>query len=173
MNALQASILGAALAMCSLLGAAQTTQVPFRKIEKDVQLSVRTVVPLNEIAASREAAPLPESSSSSGFVLALPQVKPPRTISRSFLLLNGLHLGLAVLDVELTQHCIANQKCVEGNPLMPSSRAGQLAVNFASVSYGTFASYKLKKHDCKLWTLSPIVGISAHTLGAATGIAHW
>jgi hypothetical protein len=80
---------------------------------------------------------------------------------------------MAVLDVELTQHCIANHHCVEGNPLMPSSHAGQLGINFALVGYGAFVSYKLKKQDRKLWVLSPTAGIAAHTLGVATGIAHW
>jgi hypothetical protein len=56
---------------------------------------------------------------------------------------------------------------------MPSSQAGQLGVVFALVGSGTFASYKLKKDERKLWILSPIIGIAAHTLGVATGIAHY
>jgi hypothetical protein len=141
------------------------------------------------------------SSSSAGFVFVPLAAKAPRTLSPGFFmvhglylgmavldvemtqhcianhhcvffLVHGLHLGLAVLDVELTQHCIANHHCVEGNPLMPSSHAGQLGINFALVGYGAFVSYKLKKQDRKLWLLSPTVGIAAHSVGVATGIAH-
>jgi hypothetical protein len=79
---------------------------------------------------------------------------------------------MAVFDVEMTQHCIANHHCVEGNPLMPSSHAGQLSVNFALVGYGTFISYRLKKQENKLWLLSPTVGIAAHTVGVASGFAN-
>jgi hypothetical protein len=79
---------------------------------------------------------------------------------------------MAVLDVEMTQHCIANHHCVEGNPLMPSSHAGQLGINFALADYGAFVSYKLKKQDRKLWVLAQTVGIAAHSVGVATGIAH-
>ena len=41
--------------------------------------------------------------------------------------------GMADLDVEKTQHCIANHQCVEGNPLMPSAHVDQLGINFALV----------------------------------------
>ena len=80
---------------------------------------------------------LSESSSSAGFVFVPPSPKllEPSVLDSSCL--NGLHLGLAVLDVELTQHCIANHHCVEGNPLMPSSHAGQLGMNLALVGYGS------------------------------------
>ena len=124
MNALQGMILCMAITTSGVLCAAQTPQVPFRQIEKNAQLSARAIVPLNEIASARETTLLPESTSSSGFVLVRPSFKRHRTITPSFILLNGLHLGLAVLDVELTQHCIANENCVEGNPLMPSSQKG-------------------------------------------------
>jgi hypothetical protein len=52
---------------------------------------------------------------------------------------------------------------------MPASHAGQLGVNFALVGYSTFISYRLKKKESRLWILSPIMGISAHTIGVASG----
>jgi len=94
------------------------------------------------------------SSSSAGFVLVPPVAKAHRTLSKGFFLLNGMHLGMAVFDVEMTQHCIANHHCVEGNPLMPSSQAGQLGVNFAAVGLGAFFSYKMKEQDNGMWVLS-------------------
>jgi hypothetical protein len=79
---------------------------------------------------------------------------------------------MAIFDLEMTQHCLADHHCVEGNPLMPSRMGGQLAVDFATVGFGALASYRMKKNDSKLWVLSPTVGIAAHTLGVASGFAH-
>ena len=99
-------------------------------------------------------------------------VKPPSTIDAKFLLVNGLHLGTAILDIELTQSCIASHHCQEGNPIMPSSQAGQLAVSFAFVAYGSGVGYWLKKHKSRMWWLPATAGIAGHTAGAATGFAH-
>jgi hypothetical protein len=129
-------------------------------------------VPENEAAERRSYGILSGASPSAGFVLVRPEVKPSRTLSTGFFVLNGLHLGMAIFDVEMTQHCIANHHCVEGNPLMPSSQAGQLSLNFVLVGSGTFVSYKLRKQESKMWMLSPLVGISAHAVGVATGFAH-
>jgi hypothetical protein len=172
MKALCGTILSLAVAMGGPLCPAQNAKIPFKQIQRDVQLSASAAAPANEAAVARESLMPSESTSSSAVFLSRPP-KAHRTIGKRFLLLNGLHLGLAVLDVELTQHCIANRHCVEQNPLMPSSHAGQLSINFALVGLGTFTSYKLKKQDTKMWILSPTVGIGAHTIGAATGIAHW
>jgi hypothetical protein len=79
---------------------------------------------------------------------------------------------MAVFDVELTQHCIATHKCSEGNPLMPSSQAGALSVNLAIVGYGSYVSYRLKKHHSRMWMVSPVVSIAAHSVGVASGLAH-
>ena len=95
--------------------------------------------------------------------------KGPRTLGFSFFLVNGLHLGMAAFDVGMTQHCIANHHCREGNPLMPSSLAGQLGVDSAFVGFSVYSGYELKKQDSKVWWLSPAIGIVAHTAGVATG----
>ncbi len=95
-----------------------------------------------------------------------------RVVDRNFLLINGLHVATAILDVELTQSCIASHSCKEGNPMMPSSQAGQLAVSFAFVSYGAGIGYWLKKHGSRMWWLAPTAGTASHIAGAATGLAH-
>ena len=95
-----------------------------------------------------------------------------RVVNRRFLLINSLHLATAMLDVALTQECIANHQCKEGNPMMPSSQVGQLAVSLAFVSYGAGVGYWLKKHGSKMWWLAPVVGTASHIVGAATGFAH-
>ncbi|HUX46083.1 MAG TPA: hypothetical protein VMV57_15150 [Terracidiphilus sp.] len=113
---------------------------------------------------------MPTFSSSASFEPARPVA--PRIVDGKFLMLNGMHLGMAVFDVEMTQRCIASHKCREGNPLMPSSQAGQIAVVFAYVAYGTVLSHWLKKHKSHLWWLPPTTGIVAHTVGTATGLLH-
>ena len=172
MNAVRDTILGLAIAISALACSAQDVAIPFRQIARDAQLSARVAAPASEAAVSHSDGMLSGSSSSAGFVFVPPTPVRSRTFSTGFLLLNGIHLGMAVFDVEMTQHCIANHHCVEGNPLMPSSHAGQLGVNFALVGYGTFISYRWKKQENKLWLLPPTVGIAAHSLGVATGIAN-
>ena len=60
--------------------------------------------------------------------------------------------GMADLDVEKTQDCIANHQCVEGNPLMPSAHVDQLGINFALFGYVAISA-------------CPIVGQLAHSDG--------
>ena len=172
MKALQSTVLGLAVAMSGPMCQAQDTSIPFREIQPDAQMFATSAVPAREAAIGRGLGTLSTPSPSAGSVSLPPAARAPRTLSSGYFLMQGFHLGLAVLDVELTQRCIANHHCVEGNPLMPSSHAGQLGINFALVGYGAFVSYKLKKQDRKLWLLSPTVGIAAHSVGVATGIAH-
>ncbi len=169
MSTVHGTMLGFTMAIGALACSAQNVNVPFRQIEKDAQMSAKLEAPGNEPAAMRSYGLSAASSSSSALVLEPPAVKPPRTLSAGFFVLNGLHLGMAVFDVEMTQHCIADNHCHEGNPMMPSSAAGQFGVNFAFVGLGSFTSYKLKKQDSRLWVLSPIIGIAAHAVGVASG----
>ena len=73
-------------------------------------------MPENEAAVGHAYGMLSGSSSSAGFVSVPQTPKTPRTLSKGFFLVNGMHLGMAVFDVEMTQHCIANHHCIEGNP---------------------------------------------------------
>jgi hypothetical protein len=151
---------------------AQNSSIPLKQIEREARdpvLSARSAMLEAPAANVASDAAFSEPPASSGFVQPPAPARNPRTLSAGFLLLNGLHLGMAVFDVEMTQHCIANHHCSEGNPLMPSSHAGQLGVNFALIGYGSYLSYRLKKHDNKLWILSPAAGIAAHALGVASG----
>jgi len=150
---------------------AQNTKVPFKQIEREIRMSASLVVPDAKaaVSGSNEAYSF-SSSSSSGSLYVQPTYKPPSILDSKFFLVNGLHLGLAAVDVGLTQHCIANHHCREGNPLMPTSLAGQVAINSAFVSASAFVSFHLKKQESKAWWLSPVIGICAHTAGALTGI---
>ncbi|MBV8632571.1 MAG: hypothetical protein JOZ83_16715 [Silvibacterium sp.] len=97
---------------------------------------------------------------------------PSRTADSRYFLVNGSFLGMAVFDVEMTQHCIADRHCREQNPLMPSSHAGQLGLNLGLVAGVSGASYWLKKHRSSLWWLPSATGIAAHSAGVASGFEH-
>jgi hypothetical protein len=137
-----------------------------------------SVQPRVKLALSLSAAPVSYSSSATpAFVPSssynvIRQTHNPPIADKKYFLINGLHLGMAVLDVELTQRCIASHQCREGNPLMPSSQAGQLSVNIGYVALGAFASYELKKRRSQFWWLAPAGGIAGHLAGAATGLSH-
>jgi hypothetical protein len=72
---------------------------------------------------------------------------------------------MAMLDVVVTQRCIATHQYREGNPLMPSSLGAQLGVDFALVGYGSFVSYKLKKQGSSVWWITPVIGVTTHSVG--------
>jgi len=176
MNTVCGAMLSLTIAIGGLGCSAQEVAVPFRQIERSEQLSSSLKMPGNEIAGSLSSSSssqgvVPAEPSAEGFVRVYP-VQAPRTLDSRFCLLNGLHLGMAVFDVAMTQRCIADHSCREGNPIMPSSLAGQLGVNFALVSYSSFVSYKLKKRGSNLWWISPAIGAAAHGVGAATGLAN-
>lgn len=105
-------------------------------------------------------------------VTASPKAAESRTADSKFFLLNGMQLGMAIFDVELTQRCIASQHCRETNPLMPSSQAGQLGLNLGLAAYSSGISYWLKRRKSKLWWMPPAAGIAAHSVGVATGFEH-
>ncbi len=173
MNVLYGMVASVSFIVSSLMCSAQESTVPFRQIEHDAIQSAG-LEPLGNDAAmnSPSNGAYPVSPAVPAVVNFQPSYERPRVIDTKFLLLNGLHMGLAALDYGLTQHCLANHHCREGNPLMPSSAAGQAAVGSAWVGSGFFISYYLKKRDSSVWWLSPVAGISAHAAGAVTGFIH-
>jgi hypothetical protein len=180
MNAAHGTILGLAIVMGGWACSAQEATIPLAPVAQDGQLSARVTLPGAETAASSFSSSLPAvvvpaAPSPAGFIRVtsirvIPSTS-PRTLDSKYFLVNGLHLALALLDVEVTQRCIATNQYGEGNPLMPSSLGGQLSVNLALVGYGSFVSYKLKKHESRVWWLSPMVGVAAHSAGIGTGLS--
>ena len=176
---------GIALLMGGWACSAQQAPIPFAQIQRDAQLSAELTAPTPDPSSVLSSEPAAVSSTSAapsvltspapasataGFVLA-PPAKASRTVDAHYFLLNGLHLELALLDIEMTRRCIADDRCREGNPLMPSSLAGQLSVGFALVGSGAASSYRLKKRNSRFWWIAPVVGIAAHGVGFASGIA--
>jgi hypothetical protein len=121
------------------------------------------------LAPNATPGPEPATTSWTSTYRPVSPVATTRTLSPSYFLLNGLHLGMAVFDVEMTQHCIADHHCKEGNPLMPSSQVGQLSVSFGTFGYAAVTSYWLRKRHSRLWWIAPSTGIAAHSVGVASG----
>jgi hypothetical protein len=177
-----------AICMAFFLGVdpsyAQQPRIPLGQIQQSAQSTAPAPAPNSPPENMSSQSPTELSSSaapsfSSQAAWLHPQENPavqglrnPRVVNTSFLLLNSLHLTLALVDVEESQHCIDQHTCVEANPLMPSSHAGKLALNLGMVAYAASASYYLKKHTSGFWWLPPLAGIGFHSGGVASGIAH-
>lgn len=160
------------LAISGGLAHSQGVPIPFDKLEGGMQML--------PVETARVSADVMGSGTSSSFIAAtgMGATRPmpayqPRMIDGRFLLINGAHLGMAMFDVAMTQHCMAEHQCSEGNPLMPSSQAGQISVDLGTVALAAVGAYWARKHNMRMWWMAPTVGIAAHTAGVATGFAHW
>ena len=177
MKTMYGLMFGVALLAGVATSTAQQSSIPFEKIQLEASvttqpnLSVGTTSPESYSSSLAETVP-PLEAPGAGMMIAVAPVASHKILDRRYFLLNGLHMGLGLLDVALTQRCMAAHQCSEGNPLMPSSLAGQLSVNFAYVGYAAFFSYNLKKRHSRLWWISPSSGIATHTVGVATGLMH-
>lgn len=172
MNKLCRTMVSLSLVLSGLVSSVQNSTVPFRQIERDAQ-QTNLLVPNDEAAINHLIEAPAATGGASGFVYSQPTYRAPRILDTKFFLVNGLHLGLAALDIGLTQHCIATHRCREGNPLMPSSLAGQVGVDSALIGASAFISYRLKKQNSKLWRYLPTVGIGAHTAGTVAGFRYY
>jgi hypothetical protein len=82
-----------------------------------------------------------------------------------FWAVNAAHAGVAIADVEITQHCIADRTCREGNPLMPSNRAGAYGMAMGFVLIEGIAAHEIRKQGSNAWWIIPMMGVSAHGMG--------
>lgn len=174
-------VLGTAILMGGWACFAQETPIPFNQLHWNTESSARPVAlgpvlaitspsgPTSSVSASASPAVI---ASATGGIVRVPTATDWSILGAKYFLLNGLQLGLTGLDVALTQHCIAEHHCQEGNPLLPSSLLGRISVEFTLVSLSAFASGRLKKQGSKHWWIPPAVGIAAHGVGIATGLAH-
>lgn len=172
MNPLKIAVIGLTICLGNPNCSAQKVMIPFAQLEKDSTLPNPYPYSTSWLGSAESSNVSGAGLPSAGFI-ARPQASHARIASSPYYLLNGMHLGSALLDVAMTQHCLAAHTCREGNPIMPSSLAGQLGVDFGLVGYGAFTSYRLKKRGSGLWWLSPLVGAAAHSAGVASGFAHW
>lgn len=151
---------------------AQKNPVPFAQILQDAKQQTHLVSSVDSPGMSDSSSA--SSSSTSGVVELQPSpVATHPVLDKNYFLLNGLHLAVGLADVESTQHCIAAHRCREGNPIMPSSQAGQITVIIGTFTTAAATSYWLKKHKSRMWWVSPTVGMIAHSIGVASGLRYW
>ena len=176
---------GLAMGLSLLLGVqacfAQHIPIPFEQLQSRAILSMRVAEQVightsafPSGASHSLLAPVPKSAVESPTARGtrIPPGTNARKLGAKYFLLNGLHLGMAGLDMALTQRCIDEHRCREGNPLMPHSLAGRISISSALVCFGALVSGELKKQGSNLWWVTPTAGILVHSAGAATGFTH-
>ncbi len=170
MNQACRALLVFAFISATAIANSQDSQVPFARLENNSHL--QTLSDATEPAGADPTESRPSALAGSAFTpVHSTQFRHPRILDRNYFLLNGIHMGMAIFDVEMTQHCMAEHRCTESNPIMPSSQAGAISVAFGFVGYTAATSYRMKKHQVRIWWMAPVVGIAAHTAGASTGLA--
>lgn len=176
MRATYSTILGLAIALGGYACNAQVAAIPPSPAARDGQLSASNTLPINQPAGNLFSSNLPSGvvppehlSAAAVGLIRVPPVVFPRTLDSKYFLINGMHLTMAMLDVVVTQRLIATGQYKEGNPLMPSSRGAQLGVDFALVGYGSYVSYKMKKQGYGSWWITPMIGVSTHSIGVGIG----
>lgn len=129
--------------------------------------------PPDGLDAVAHASVLSPAESSSLGMLNRP-VAPARKphLGKSYFVLNSINLGMALFDVGMTQHCIADQHCAEANPLMPKPLGAKLGINIGLVGYGAFVSSFLKRRQSRNWWIPPSSGIGFHGVGVISGFVH-
>ena len=93
-----------------------------------------------------------------------------RVVDGKFMLLMGISTGLTIADYEMTLSCLSRHVCKEGNPTLPTSRAGMYASNMAVSSALYYLSYRRKAAGKRLWWIPPLAIIGSHTVGVASNI---
>lgn len=95
---------------------------------------------------------------------------PQPVVDWQYITLNSVQVASSIVDIELTQACMKAHTCREGNPLMPSNRAGVYAVQAGWNALQVWGSYWLKKRGSKYWWVVPTVGIGSHAYGIYGGV---
>jgi len=100
---------------------------------------------------------------------------------RTPIILMGISMITAIMDVEGTQHCMTIGTCHEGNPLMPSSRLGAYAVKGALVGITTLSSFAWHRSNLsrdhhirrRFWWLPETEMIGINLAGFASSLPYW
>ena len=99
------------------------------------------------------------------------KIAPNRTLDSKFWLMTAATVGMTIADVEMTQRCIRNGTCHEGNPLLPeTSRAKIYPIQFALIGVQSYFSYRLKKRGSQAWWLPQFSLAASHGVGLAFGL---
>lgn len=101
-------------------------------------------------------------------VAAAPEVPRRKIIDKKFVGLGVLVFGTTSLDMELTQHCLQRNRCVELNPTLPTSHWGMYATN-TPVNLGVmWLAHKRRKGGHWDWWVWPAIDAGIHIYGVTT-----
>jgi hypothetical protein len=101
-------------------------------------------------------------------VAAAPEVPRRKLIDKKFVGLGVLVFGTTSLDMELTQHCLQRNQCVELNPTLPTSHWGMYATN-TPVNLGVmWLARKRRAGGHWDWWLWPAIDAGIHVYGVTT-----
>ena len=94
-----------------------------------------------------------------------------RSFCLPYWLLTGVAVGLTVADIELTQHCLHQGTCHEGNPLVPTTNQAKLyPLQFGLTVVQSYLAYRLKKKGSKAWWLPQFSLSASHAVGVGFGL---
>lgn len=92
----------------------------------------------------------------------------PRVIDKKFMALGVLAFATTSLDMELTQHCLQRQQCVELNPTLPTSHWAMYATNTPVNAGVMWLAYKRRKGGHRDWWVWPALDAGIHLYGVST-----
>ena len=102
-------------------------------------------------------------------VAAAPEVPGrARLVDKRFVGLGVLVFATTSLDMELTQHCLQRNTCIELNPTLPTSHWGMYATNTPVNAGVMWLAYKRRQGKHWDWWLWPAIDAGIHVYGVTT-----
>lgn len=83
-------------------------------------------------------------------------------------MVHAANVAATVADVESTQACLRAGTCKEGNPLMPSNRAGAYGITLSLDALEGWYAHRERAQGKRRWWLVPVISGGVHA-GAAAG----
>ena len=94
-----------------------------------------------------------------------------RSFCLPYWLLTGVAVGLTVADIELTQHCLHQGTCHEGNPLVPTTNRAMLyPLQLGLTAAQSYLAYRLKRKGSKAWWVPQFSLSASHAVGVGFGL---
>jgi hypothetical protein len=96
------------------------------------------------------------------------EMREPKLIDKKFMALGFLAFATTSLDMELTQHCLQRQECVELNPTLPTAHWAMYATNTPVNAGVMWLAYKRRKGGHRDWWVWPALDAGIHLYGVST-----
>jgi hypothetical protein len=100
------------------------------------------------------------------------EMRQPKIVDKRFMTLGTLVFATTSLDMELTQHCLQRNQCIELNPTLPTSHWGMYATNTPVNAAVMWLSYKRRKSGHWDWWVWPAIDAGIHLYGVSTNAGY-